>query len=316
MPIAGKHTGTMAQPTGYTGRFAPSPTGPLHLGSLAAALASWVDARAHNGTWLLRIEDIDPEREQPGAAEQIVRSLRSHGLNWDGPIICQSERSARYEAALDSLRKQNRLYACTCTRRALRSIASESGSRAYPGLCRNRHLPEGSSALRFAVIRNQQVSFTDATYGDIDESVADTIGDFIVRRRGPLYAYQLAVVVDDAQQEITHVVRGADLLDNTARQIALQQALGFPQPEYMHVPLITDGAQKLSKQSGAEALNDETPLANLRTAWNALGQKYPEELDGSKVSDFLSFAVSNWKRNRIGTDSINIQNNKMVDTNG
>lgn len=306
----------MEQPSGYTGRFAPSPTGPLHLGSLVAALASWVDARAHGGTWLLRIEDIDPAREQPGATRQIVQSLQLHGLSRDGPVSYQSERADGYEAALEHLRQQKRLYACTCTRKQLREIASQSGSHAYPGFCRDRQLPEGSSALRLVVPEGESINFTDANYGTMSENVADTTGDFIVRRRGPLYAYQLAVVVDDAAQGITHIVRGADLLDNTARQIVLQRALGFPQPEYLHVPLMTNGKQKLSKQSGAEALNNETPVANLVTAWTALGQEPPSTSNCSSVDRFLAFAVSNWKRKCIGTESINIENNKMVDTNG
>ena len=306
----------MEQTTGYTGRFAPSPTGPLHLGSLVAALASWVDARANGGKWLLRIEDIDPPRAQPGATAKIIQCLRMHGLTWDGPVTCQSDRSGHYEAALDNLRQQNRLYACTCTRKHLRAIASQTGSRAYPGFCRGKQIPEDSHALRFVAPVDEITVFTDAVYGAMSEAVADTTGDFIVRRRGPLYAYQLAVVVDDAEQGITHIVRGADLLDNTARQIVLQQALGYPRPEYLHLPLMISGTQKLSKQSGAEALNNETPVANLVTAWTALGQVTPSSENCSNVDDFLAFAVSNWKRDCIGTESINIENNKMVDTNG
>lgn len=306
----------MAQISGYIGRFAPSPTGPLHLGSLVAALASWVDARANSGLWLLRIEDIDPDREQHGASELIVKSLDVHGLSWDKPITYQSERSAAYDLALDQLRRDQRLYACICTRRQLREFASSRSNRSYPGFCRDQQLPEGDSALRVTVPCGQQTCFEDANYGEVCEVVSETTGDFIVRRRGPFYAYQLAVVVDDAAHGVTHVVRGADLLDNTARQIVLQQALGLPQPEYLHLPLVTSGTQKLSKQSGADALDDDSPLKNLTHAWACLNQAAPTEANKQSVSAFLSFAVSNWKRNRIGNVSINIQNNKLVDTNG
>ncbi len=306
----------MAQISGYIGRFAPSPTGPLHLGSLAAALASWVDARAHDGLWLLRIEDIDREREQPGASDLIINSLGAHGLSWDKPITYQSERSIEYEDALTLLRQQGRLYACTCTRKQLREIAGNRADRSYPGFCRDRQLPEADSALRLTVPADQRTSFQDANYGEVSETVADTIGDFIVRRRGPFYAYQLAVVVDDAAQGVTHVVRGADLLDNTARQIILQQALGCSQPAYLHVPLVTSGEQKLSKQSGAAALDDHKPVENLVDAWACLGQDAPDAADLRTVDEFLSFAVSNWNRNCIGNDSVDIQNKNLVDTNG
>ena len=306
----------MAQISGYIGRFAPSPTGPLHLGSLTAALASWVDARAHNGHWLLRIEDIDPQREQAGAAAHIVQSLQAHALKWDKPIIYQSERSSLYEGALHQLRRNQRLYACTCTRKQLREIALESGNSCYPGLCRDKRLTEGSSALRLTVPPAQRTAFKDANYGEVSESVGQTTGDFIVRRRGPLYAYQLAVVVDDAAQGITHVVRGADLLDNTARQIVLQHALGYSELDYLHVPVITDGAQKLSKQSGAEALDNSTPLKNLTQAWQCLGQETPGDSHCKSTDAFLAFAVSHWKRDCIGNVSINIQNTKLVNTNG
>jgi len=282
----------------YIGRFAPSPTGPLHLGSLTAALASWVDARAHGGYWLLRIEDIDPDREQPGADELIIRSLQAHGLSWDGPITYQSNQSHAYDSALAHLRKELRLYACTCSRKQLRKLANDSDTRAYPGICRKLEHPEGMSALRLAVL-HEKTCFSDTICGEVCECVAETVGDFIVRRRGPLYAYQLAVVTDDALHGVTHVVRGADLLDNTARQIVLQQALGYPQPEYLHIPLIMQGQQKLSKQSGAPPLDDNKALYNLIEAWGFLGQQLPEKTDRTTIDGFLAFAVSHWKRKRI-----------------
>lgn len=300
--------GAVAQISRYVGRFAPSPTGPLHLGSLTAALASWVDARAHGGEWLLRIEDIDPDREQPGADKLIVESLRTHGLRWDGPITYQSRRSREYDSALDLLRKKQRLYACTCTRKKLRELALKSDKRAYPGICRELAYAEGTSALRLRVSDVEQLCFKDAVCGEVCEVVAETTGDFIVRRRGPLYAYQLAVVADDALQRVTHVVRGADLLDNTARQIVLQRALGYPQPEYLHVPVITQGQKKLSKQTGAPALDNSKALVNLSDAWSFLGQQMPDKTQSSTIDNFLTFAVSHWKRHCIGNISIAVQN--------
>jgi glutamyl-Q tRNA(Asp) synthetase len=305
----------MAQISTYIGRFAPSPTGPLHLGSLTSALASWVDARAHQGAWLLRIEDIDPQREQPGASDLIIRSLAAHGLYWDDSIVYQSQRSAAYDAALELLRQMNRLYACTCTRKQLRQLAEKTGDHAYPGTCRHQKHPHGISALRLQT-SSERTSFDDANFGQMTENVAETVGDFIVRRRGPFYAYQLAVVVDDAWQGVSHIVRGADLLDNTARQIVLQQALGYPQPEYLHVPLVTSGRQKLSKQSRAEALDDCKPLENLLQSWRYLGQQAPQKNECDNADQFLAFAVSNWKRNRIGNVSIDIQKQNSVATNG
>lgn len=305
----------MAQISGYIGRFAPSPTGPLHLGSLTSALASWVDARAHQGKWLLRIEDIDPQREQPGANDLIIRSLAAHGLYWDDSIVYQSRRSAAYDEALGRLRQMNRLYACTCTRRQLRQVAEKTGNHAYPGTCSDQQHPESNSALRLRT-PSELTGFDDANFGHVDENVADTVGDYIVRRRGPFYAYQLAVVVDDAWQGVSHIVRGADLLDNTARQIVLQKALEYPQPEYLHVPLVTSGQQKLSKQSRAEALDDSKPLENLLQSWHYLGQQPPQKSECDSADQFLTFAVSNWKRNRIGNVSIDIQKHKSVATNG
>lgn len=305
----------MAQISGYTGRFAPSPTGPLHLGSLTSALASWVDARAHHGNWLLRIEDIDPQREQPGANDLIIRSLAAHGLYWDDSIVYQSQRSAAYDAALGRLRQMNRLYACTCTRRQLRQVAEKTGNHAYPGTCSDQQHPECNSALRLRT-PSELTGFDDANFGHVVENVADTVGDYIVRRRGPFYAYQLAVVVDDAWQGVSHIVRGADLLDNTARQIVLQHTLGYPQPQYLHVPLVTSGQQKLSKQSRAEALDDSKPLGNLLQSWHYLGQQPPQKDECDSADQFLAFAVSNWKRNRIGNVSIDIQKQNSVATSG
>ncbi len=282
--------------SGYTGRFAPSPTGPLHAGSLVSALASWVDARYHKGQWLLRIEDIDPPREVAGASTEIIDCLSAHGLHWDAEIVFQSTRAQHYELALQTLRNKNALYACECTRKHLRALAAD-GSHAYPGYCRDKGLDEQNAALRVK-IHEQEICFNDIAAGNCCDNVARTLGDFIVRRRGPWYAYQLAVVVDDALQGVTHVVRGADLLDNTARQIALQQLLSYPTPAYLHLPIVESGdGRKLSKQTGAQPLDNHNALGNLQQAWEFLGQQpLPECVS---VAGFLEKAVSQWKRNRI-----------------
>jgi glutamyl-Q tRNA(Asp) synthetase len=282
--------------TSYIGRFAPSPTGPLHLGSLVTALASWADARHHRGDWLLRIEDIDPPREVDGATPAIIEALQHHGLNWDGDITYQHAQSHRYDAALATLREAKRLYACQCTRKQLRAQAQATGSSAYPGHCAGLNLVETNRPLRLRV-RDELVEYHDLHAGTQQENVAESVGDFIIRRKDNLYAYQLAVVTDDAHQHITHIVRGSDLLDNTARQIALQRALKYRRPTYLHLPLVlTDDGAKLSKQTGAPALENNCALDNLRAAWRYLGQK---TLTARTVSEFLSAAVAAWNRAQI-----------------
>jgi len=244
--------GTGREPV--VGRFAPSPTGSLHLGSLAAAVASWLFARAAGGRWLVRIEDIDTPRVVAGSAEEILAALRRYGLEWDGEVLWQSQRIARYEAALTRLRELGLVYDCACSRADLQRAASAPlGAEAvYPGTCREG-LPSGKAAraIRFRV-PDEVIAFDDLLRGRIEEAVARKTGDFVVRRADGLFAYQLAVVVDDAEQGVTQVVRGVDLLDSTARQIALQRALGHPTPRYAHIELVTnpDGS-KLGKRDGA-----------------------------------------------------------------
>ncbi len=266
----------------YTGRFAPSPTGPLHAGSLAAALASWLDARAHGGRWLVRIEDVDTPRCVPGADQLILQQLAACSLLPDEPPVCQSRRGTHYQAALDALIASGQAYPCTCSRKDMEAAWAARGitrgrfsELVYPGTCRNGpaapgrpqawrlRLPEGAAAT---------VRWHDRRLGPQAQDVAQAVGDFVLRRADSLWAYQLAVVVDDAAQGITHVVRGEDLADNTARQILLQRALNLPQPQYLHVPLVlgADG-QKLSKQNGATALDLSRPLAALQAAAQALG---------------------------------------------
>lgn len=258
----------------YRGRFAPSPTGPLHLGSLVAALASWLDARVHGGEWLVRMEDIDAPREAPGAADAICAALRACGLNPDGPIVRQSTRFALYRAAFTRLKDAGLMYACGCTRREIadsmlvpgRSMGGQVGGRVtehvevhaavYPGTCRNG-LAAGRQARAWRLrVGDARIAFTDRAAGALHQDLEVETGDFVLLRADGLWAYQLAVVVDDAAQGVTHVVRGADLIGSTARQIYLQQRLALPQPAYLHVPVVTNAAgEKLSKQTGAIALD-------------------------------------------------------------
>jgi len=257
-----------------TGRFAPSPTGPLHFGSLVAALASWLDARAANGRWLVRIEDLDRPRVQPGAAEEILRALERLGLEWDGEVEYQSRRAALYQAALERIRAHS--YWCCCTRREIADSSlglASDGAAIYPGTCR-RGLPPGKPprALRLRVDASM-IGFVDRVQGPREQVLSRDVGDFVLYRADGQFAYQLAVVVDDAAQGVTDVVRGADLIDSTARQIFLQRLLGLPTPRYLHVPVAVNAAgEKLSKQTGAEPLDLSRPEQELRRALAFLGQ--------------------------------------------
>ena len=271
----------------YIGRFAPSPTGPLHFGSLVAALASWLDARAAHGRWLLRIEDLDAPRAQPGAAEGIARTLGALGLHWDGAMMLQSRRSAAYRAALEKLSRHT--YACGCSRREIADSSlgvAPDGALVYPGVCR-AGLPPGRAARAIRVrTAGAYVEFVDRVQGRREEWLERTVGDFILHRADSQFAYQLAVVVDDAGQNVTDVVRGADLLDSTARQIHLQRLLGVPQPRYLHVPAALNAAgEKLSKQSGAQAVDPARGWDALRSALRFLGQREAQS---------LAQAITNW----------------------
>lgn len=278
----------------YRGRFAPSPTGPLHLGSLIAALASWLHARSAGGRWLLRIEDIDPPREQPGASAAILQSLEQHQLHWDGEVLWQSRRSSAYDAALAALRSGGHLFACTCSRRELGPEGSCQRD------CRNRQTPgDRPSALRVAVPAAFESRWEDPWQGHQHWPLGQQLTDFVVRRKDGLYAYQLAVVVDDACQGITDVVRGADLLDSTPRQHLLQTLLGYPQPRYAHIPVLADRqGQKLSKQNLAPALDDAAALENLRLALHYLGQPAPPPGLNSATA-LLNVALERWSPERL-----------------
>jgi glutamyl-Q tRNA(Asp) synthetase len=281
---------------GYKGRFAPSPTGPLHFGSLLAAMASYAEARARGGEWLLRIEDIDPPRELPGATSDILRTLERCGFAWDGNIVYQSARAQLYASALTCLGEAGLLFACACTRREVAAAPAGAGvERVYPGQCRDRGLRLVEGYAWRVRVPDAEIVFTDALQGLQAQQLAREVGDFVLRRADSLFAYQLAVVVDDADQGITHVVRGSDLLASTARQIWLQRALGLPTPEYLHIPIAVNAAgEKLSKQTLAEPLPRD-PLPALLAAWRFLGQRAPAQDIGS-VREFWAWAVPAWTR--------------------
>jgi len=279
----------MSKNTDIIGRFAPSPSGPLHFGSLVAATASFLDARHRQGRWLLRMEDLDPAREPPEAADQILRALECHGLHWDGPVLYQSDRLDAYAEALDELRRQGRLFACRCSRQ---QIQADGG--VYDGRCRTLGLPDAGNAIRLRV-DDVRVDFTDAIQGPQSQRLLQECGDFILRRKDGLFAYQLAVVVDDAFQGVTDIVRGSDLLDSTARQVFLQRLLGLPTPRYAHVPVaVNDLGQKLSKQHFAEALGLDDGAPALLQALRFLGQRPDVELMGASVNDILTWAIHHW----------------------
>jgi glutamyl-Q tRNA(Asp) synthetase len=285
---------------GYRGRFAPSPTGPLHLGSLLAALASWLQARSQGGAWLLRIEDLDRPRVRQTHADSILRSLEFFGLQWDGPVLYQSTRDEAYAAALETLRAQDLLYACTCTRRELAECRPGIDGPVYPGTCRNAPLLRPQKhAVRLKVDARPR-AFTDRIQGECRQVLAQAVGDFILRRADGLYAYQLAVVVDDAEQGITEVVRGADLLNSTLRQLYLQQLLGCPSPAYAHVPVLVDAAgRKLSKQNHADPVAAQRPQSALLLCLQLLGQQPPPELAAGERDALLGWASAHWRLDRV-----------------
>lgn len=283
------------------GRFAPSPTGPLHMGSLVAALASFCDARSRGGRWLVRIEDVDAPRSRPGAERAIMDALVHYGFRWDGEVVRQSERTAHYARALERLQSMGLVYACACTRRDLEQAPqSTSGERIYPGTCRGKGLAPGAPHVALRVrVGDATIEYADAVQGPQRQDLAREAGDFVVRRADGLFAYQLAVVVDDALQDVTSVVRGADLLSSTPRQIFLQRALGVPTPEYLHVPVAVNAAgEKLSKQTGAEALPDDAVVPTLLAAWRFLGQPMPQATPAN-ADGFMTHATAAWTRERV-----------------
>ncbi len=285
----------------YIGRFAPSPTGPLHLGSLYAALASFLQARSKTGKWLLRIDDLDSFRNVPGAADSILKTLEAFGLLWDNEVAYQSQQIEQYLSALEQLQQQQLLYPCNCTRKGLiRYYQQSSGPAIYPGFCRNKTISENQPhALRIKT-ENINITFTDQLQGDIIENLQQLHGDFILKRKDRIIAYQLAVVVDDHLQGITEVVRGIDLLDSTIKQIYLQQKLGLEQPRYFHIPVIVDQQGcKLSKQTFAAAVDPETANFTLHKLLILLNQSPPDELNKASVQQQLDWAIENWEPEQL-----------------
>lgn len=280
-------------PKPYTGRFAPSPTGPLHFGSLVAAVASYLDAKHHQGKWLLRIEDLDPPRESKAALSEILFALELYGLHWDEEILFQSKRLDYYQHSLDELSKKGLLYPCTCNRKKAAGI--------YQRYCVNKTF-EGLNSSYAVRIRteNRVIEMRDRLQGSRSWNLQKDIGDFIVKRKDGLFAYQLAVVLDDAQQKVNQVVRGADLLDSTPRQIFLQSVLELNTPQYTHVPVIVhpDGS-KLSKQTGASAINTRYPLTTLVEALKVLGQDLPPDDMLQTPADCLDWASHHWDLEKI-----------------
>lgn len=288
---------TQLAPSGYIGRFAPSPTGPLHMGSLVAALASYLHAKSHRGQWLVRMEDIDPPREQAGAAAAILHSLEAHGLQWDGSVLYQSQRLEDYLEVLRYLQTHDWVYPCDCTRQDLQAMGG-----VYNGRCRSRRVDsQQPHALRLKLydlpgsMTADKISFQDLLLGEQRQNLRTEAGDQIVLRKDGLFSYQLAVVVDDIAQQVTHIIRGSDLLEVSARQIFLFQLLGSTVPEYGHLPLVLNShGQKLSKQNLAPALQNEKAGNNLWEALQFLGQNPPTELNNAGADEVLNWAAANW----------------------
>jgi len=310
----------------YCGRFAPSPTGPLHFGSLIAAVGSYLEAKSRGGTWLLRMEDLDRPREQAGAADAILRTLESCGMGWDGSIRYQSQRSAAYRAALERLEAQGLAYACGCSRKEIADShqtfaplrgahdaplarasgrgaggeGSPDGALVYPGTCRTGLAPGKASRATRLRVGDSVVEFEDTLQGTVRQDLAAEVGDFVLLRADGFYAYQLAVVIDDADQGITHVVRGADLLASTPRQILLQRLLDLPTPRYLHLPAAVNAAgEKLSKQTRAPAVDARDPVPALTQVMEFLGQSPPAQLGRASLVEFWDWALAHWDARRI-----------------
>lgn len=280
-----------------TGRFAPSPSGPLHFGSLVAALASYCQARAQRGRWLLRIEDVDTPRVVSGADQQILRDLEAFGFAWDGPVLYQSDQFEQYRCYLEKLFERGDCYACECSRRILREQGARGGplGQIYPGNCRRKNLPPAGHSIRLNTATANTVGFVDQVYGAFELNLPESVGDFVLRRADDVFAYHLAVVVDDELQGINEVVRGADLLENTCLHIFLQQKLGFSSPRYMHVPLVNNAqGVKLSKQTGANPIDHRQASRQLVAALRHLGQSPAAELQHESPERVLSWAINHW----------------------
>jgi glutamyl-Q tRNA(Asp) synthetase len=295
------------KPKQYVGRFAPSPSGPLHYGSLVAATASYLQAKHNNGKWLIRIEDIDPPREIAGAADDILKTLEYFQLEWDETPLYQSTRHEAYRNQIHKLLERDKAYACSCSRKDLKDDAQKSplGKR-YPGTCKNKNLDARDTELNLRLrVENKVIRFKDSNYGELHHNLHQEIGDIIIHRKFDIPSYALAVSVDDAYQKITEVVRGYDLLAFTPIQIYLCQLFNFQTPGFFHVPLIVnEQAQKLSKQTGAKAANTEHRCKTLISILNDLGSIIPKELEitmvaNNKLSEIWDWAITTWQPNNI-----------------
>ncbi len=285
----------------YIGRFAPSPTGPLHFGSLVSAVGSYLQAKHNRGLWYVRIEDIDLPRVSQGAEDLILHTLESYGLYWDGPVLRQSQRNKFYQEALDHLLANDLAYPCTCSRKKIQQTAKRGVEGfIYPGTCRHaNHKADGQFAIRVKC-HNRAITLLDALQGEITQYLETEIGDYVVLRADGYWAYHLAVTVDDAAQKITEVVRGSDLLYSTPRQIYLQRQLGYPTPKYLHLPIATNRqGEKLSKQTNATPLPVDRPLPFLLKTLQFLNQAPPKELQGATLDEFWQWAIQNWKVDKI-----------------
>lgn len=291
----------MKTKSSYRGRFAPSPTGPLHFGSMVAAVGSYLDAKSHQGEWLIRMEDLDPPRVVEGAADDILRTLEAYGLQWDGAVMYQSLRDEAYREVLDRLRGVGVLYPCNCSRREIAdSSLNATTGLIYPGHCRNGMKPgRAEHALRLRT-DDVPIQFDDRLQGKYVQRLNLEVGDFVLRRADGFHAYQLAVVVDDAEQCVTDIVRGADILDSTPRQIYLQQLLGFPTPSYLHLPVAVNAqGEKLSKQTLASAVDTTNILPLLFKVLAFLGQEPSQALLDGDINAFWSWAIMNWDVKKI-----------------
>jgi glutamyl-Q tRNA(Asp) synthetase len=292
--------GIVVQAAGPAGRFAPSPTGPLHFGSLVAALGSYLEAHARSGRWLVRMEDVDAPRCKPEHAADILRTLEAFGFEWDGAVMVQSERTGRYREVLEELKRQGTVYPCGCTRAELAAApVGIDGAHVYPGTCRGG-LPPGKQARTWRLRLEGTLAFDDRVQGPRRQDLEREVGDCVLLRADGLFAYQLAVVVDDADQGIDHVVRGADLIHSTARQIYLQRLLGYATPAYAHLPVAVDATgAKLSKQTRAAPVDARDPVPALVAAAAFLGQNPPQELRRLPAADFWQWATANWNIDQV-----------------
>lgn len=285
-----------------TGRFAPTPSGPLHFGSLVSAVASYCHARSNGGQWLLRIEDVDTPRVVKGASEHILHTLQAFGFEWDGPVIYQSRRFPLYEEILQHLISQKYLYRCSCSRKQLNKQNLELGplGRIYPGSCRNLNLRNPTLSLRLNVESAGTVDFIDAHYGNVELNLPDQVGDVVLKRVDGVYAYHLAVVIDDHEQRVNQIVRGSDLLKVSTLHHYLYRLLAYPVPEYLHIPVVNSASgEKLSKQTGAKGLVIDKASIQLADAAHYLGQEIPRQLTSARPYEILQYMIQHWNPLKI-----------------